>query len=216
MNIQLSKIAISYAMTTAAFLAGNKTVTRRRWKTKHCNKFRAGLVTRAINKDYRAGGQIIGYSLHVLDPYRELLSEITQDHFIREGGTEYWPDRQAYVDAMHDPKDPCITVVEFLPFDVEGKFIRTEQTERVAAMYGVAGGWIEHVESRLKGSILKEKGIMLQIVHWENILFSGKTSSGQKKQAYAEILNMVVKSWNERVTKLQGVLEGKLNEEGCP
>jgi len=51
---------ISFAYTWQAFLAGDKTVTRRRWKDRHASQFIRGLRVQAWDKSPRYSGKKIG------------------------------------------------------------------------------------------------------------------------------------------------------------
>ena len=51
---------VSFSFTTPAFLAGEKTVTRRRWKGRHAAQFTRGLRVQAWDKSPHFGGKKIG------------------------------------------------------------------------------------------------------------------------------------------------------------
>ena len=102
---------ISFAMTSDAFEDGTKTETRRFWKPAHAAKFAPGTVFMGITKDFRAGGARL-HTARVVNCYRQRLSEMSGYSFAAEGGTRYWVDRDAYIEAMGGP-DNMPFVIEF-------------------------------------------------------------------------------------------------------
>jgi hypothetical protein len=90
---------VSFAMTSGAFIDRSKTETRRFWKPSHAAKFKAGTVFMGIDKDFRAGGKRL-HPACVIFCRLELLGDMTEDSFVREGGTRYWQNRDAYIEAM--------------------------------------------------------------------------------------------------------------------
>jgi hypothetical protein len=93
---------VSFAMTFEAYADKSKTETRRFWKSSHAAKFRPGVVFMGITKDFRAGGKRMHPS-RVVFCRQERLGDMIEDSFVREGGTRYWLDRDAYIDAMGGP-----------------------------------------------------------------------------------------------------------------
>ena len=129
MSPELTNLWISFAWTTGAFLDGTKTHTRRYWKTSHAAKFRAGMVVRALDKDYRANGKQIGWALLTKDPYLQPLAEMTQEDFIKEGGTRYWEALEYYQWMMkREGQDPY--VIEFVRCNEQGEPIMSSDEER--------------------------------------------------------------------------------------
>lgn len=106
---------VSFAVTSDAFADGSKTETRRFWKPTHAAKFRAGVVFMGITKDFRAGG-VRMHPARVVSCYEQVLSSMSEESFRREGGTRYWPSRDAYIEVMggHD-KIPWVLRFEHLP-----------------------------------------------------------------------------------------------------
>jgi hypothetical protein len=102
---------VSFAMTSDAFEDGTKTETRRFWKPAHAAKFTPGKLFMGITKDFRAGGVRL-HTARVVNCYRQRLSEMSGYSFAAEGGTRYWADRAAYIDAMGGP-DNIPFVLEF-------------------------------------------------------------------------------------------------------
>ena len=108
-------IGVSFAMTSDAFADGSKTETRRFWKPKHAAKFTPGRVFMGWSKDPRAGGVRL-HPARVVFCRPERLGDMTQDSFVREGGTRYWPDLAAYIAAMGGPAlVPYVLRFEHLP-----------------------------------------------------------------------------------------------------
>lgn len=107
-------IPVSFAMTSEAFADGSKTETRRYWKPRHAAKFKPGTVFMGWTKDPRAGGVRI-HPARVVDCYRERLGNMSGYSFSAEGGTRYWPNRAAYIEAMGGPDNtPWVLVFEHL------------------------------------------------------------------------------------------------------
>jgi len=102
---------VSFAMTSDAFEAGTKTETRRFWKASHAAKFKPGVEFMGIDKDFRCGGKRI-HPARVVFCREERLGNMTEDSFLREGGTRYWSDRDEYIEAMGGP-DQVPYVVRF-------------------------------------------------------------------------------------------------------
>jgi hypothetical protein len=108
-------LAISFAMTAGAFADRTKTETRRYWKPAHARKFTPGTVFMGWTKDPRAGG-VRMHPARVLECYRERLGDMSGYSFSAEGGTRYWPDRAAYIQAMGGPDNiPFVVRFEHLP-----------------------------------------------------------------------------------------------------
>lgn len=94
---------ISFAMTTAAFMEGRKTVTRRRWADVTAARWKAGTLHAAWNKLPRAGASArqIGIVRATVDAYREPLRDMPLEDVAREG-------------------TPATTVEEFIRF-IDGR-----------------------------------------------------------------------------------------------
>jgi hypothetical protein len=108
-------IGVSFAMTSDAFDDGSKTETRRFWKPAHAAKFTAGREFMGWAKDPRAGGVRL-HPARVVCCRPERLGDMTEDSFVREGGTRYWPDLAAYIAAMGGPDMvPYVLRFEHLP-----------------------------------------------------------------------------------------------------
>ena len=93
---------VSFAMTTDAYADRSKTETRRFWKESHAKKFKPGTEFMGITKDFRAGGKPM-HPARVVFCRKERLGDMSRDSFLREGGTRYWENRQAYIKAMGGP-----------------------------------------------------------------------------------------------------------------
>ena len=92
-------IHVSFAMTAPAFEDRSKTETRRFWKPSHAAKFKPGVIFMGITKDFRAGGTRM-HAARVIFCRQQFLLDMSHESFEREGGTRYWPDREAYIRAM--------------------------------------------------------------------------------------------------------------------
>jgi hypothetical protein len=95
-------IHVSFAMTIDAYADRTKTETRRFWKPAHAAKFKPGTVFMGITKDFRAGGERM-HQARVMFCRPERLGDMGDISFEREGGTRYWPNKQAYIDMMGGP-----------------------------------------------------------------------------------------------------------------
>lgn len=78
---------ISFAFTEKEFLAGLKTVTRRRWKPRTAKQFRAGSIHYAWSKvAFAPGARKLATIRAVQDAYQERLGDITESELLAEGG----------------------------------------------------------------------------------------------------------------------------------
>jgi uncharacterized protein YqfB (UPF0267 family) len=100
---------ISFAWTTDALIAGEKTVTRRDWNDAYARRFKAGEIISAYDKNPRAGGKKIAEIRLTRAPYRQWLHDVTDEDEVKEGGL--WGSGQAYREMMGD--DRQVWVVEF-------------------------------------------------------------------------------------------------------
>lgn len=110
---------VSFAWTTAAFLDGSKRETRRFWKPQYAERFKAGQVHTAIDKDFRAGGKKVGRFIVTVDPFKQRLGDMTETSFWAEGGRRYWNSRRVYINAMGGA-DRVPWVICFNPCDENG------------------------------------------------------------------------------------------------
>lgn len=115
---------ISFAWTTPALLAGQKTVTRRAWTAKHAAQFHAGDVVDVWDKSPRNGGKKIARIELTRDPYLERTTQMTLDSYRREG--LLWLNSRGYAvpedlsfERWRD-RDELVYVVEFELLDVLG------------------------------------------------------------------------------------------------
>lgn len=100
---------ISFALTEAEFLAGKKTVTRRRWKPAHADHFKADTLHQAWSKvPYAKGARLLGTIRVTRDAYLERLADMPVEDLAAEGGMcatvedfirliEGKPDEKVYV-----------------------------------------------------------------------------------------------------------------------
>lgn len=78
--------AISFAWTTPALVAGHKTVTRRDWKPQHAQRFKAGELVVAWDKQPRfRGAKQVALIRITQAPYLEWSDEIPDEDWDREG-----------------------------------------------------------------------------------------------------------------------------------
>lgn len=103
---------ISFAWTTGALLSGDKTVTRRFWTDAYAKRFKKGMLVDAYDKSPRCRGKKVADIRLTKDPYKEKLSNMSDDHYWREGGYRYWNNKEDYIEDMGGPeKEPW--VIEF-------------------------------------------------------------------------------------------------------
>jgi len=76
---------ISFAWTTPALLAGEKTVTRRDWNPKHAARFKAGELVAAYDRQARFGGKKVAIIRLTRDPYLEWSDAIPPEDYDKEG-----------------------------------------------------------------------------------------------------------------------------------
>jgi uncharacterized protein YqfB (UPF0267 family) len=75
---------ISFAKTTAALLAGHKTVTRRYWKPSHAAMFKRGDIVQAWDKSPRYGGKKVA-EIKIITVYQEDKINAPDDDYEKEG-----------------------------------------------------------------------------------------------------------------------------------
>jgi hypothetical protein len=87
-------VIISFAWTTPALLAGQKSQTRRDWTAEHAAKFNAGQLVDAWNRSPRAGrasgARKVATIRLTTAPYRQRLGSMTNDDYAREGFRWMW------------------------------------------------------------------------------------------------------------------------------
>lgn len=76
---------ISFAWTTAALLAGAKTVTRRDWKKQHAMQFAKGKLVDAYDRSPRTHGRKVATIRILRDPYVAWSTDLTDEDYEREG-----------------------------------------------------------------------------------------------------------------------------------
>ncbi len=75
---------ISFAHTTPALLAGEKTVTRREWSPEHAARFRAGQMVDAYDRSPRNGGKRVA-TIRITSITREPMSAMPDGDYEAEG-----------------------------------------------------------------------------------------------------------------------------------
>jgi hypothetical protein len=91
--------AISFAWTTPALLAGQKTVTRRDWKDRYAASFRAGDLVAAYDRQARFGGNRVAMIRLLRAPYKESTADAPDSDYEAEGFT-YLEGIGALVDGV--------------------------------------------------------------------------------------------------------------------
>jgi len=76
---------ISFAHTTPALIAGEKTVTRRNWKTDYAFQFKEGMHLQAWNKSPRYKGIKVAEIVLTCDPFREYTKAMPDIDYKNEG-----------------------------------------------------------------------------------------------------------------------------------
>lgn len=127
---------ISFAHTTAALLAGHKTVTRRYWKPRHAASFKPGEIVQAWDKSPRYGGKKVA-EIKINAVYKEPIIDAHGDDYEKEG-FKYMCDNKiplykqgnnlVYPDAVYwrawtHTKDPRFTEPYVVRFEVTEIFI---------------------------------------------------------------------------------------------
>ena len=90
---------ISFAHTTPALVAGEKTVTRRDWKPSHAATFKKGEIVQAWDKSPRFGGKKIAEIKLTRAPYIESTAKAPDEDYAAEG-FEYLAARGALIDGI--------------------------------------------------------------------------------------------------------------------
>ncbi len=112
-NKSKSGLSISFGYTCDRLLTGQKTVTRRKWKERYAKMFikayQEGKQIRAIDKDFRYGGKIVGWLTLTQEPRSGWTHELTQDDCIKEGYPELSP-AQFRDKFFKSPKDETMHV----------------------------------------------------------------------------------------------------------
>lgn len=76
---------ISFAWTTAALVAGRKTVTRRNWTPRYAASFRGGEMVAAYDRQPRFGGKMVATIRLTCDPYLESTASAPRSDYEAEG-----------------------------------------------------------------------------------------------------------------------------------
>lgn len=108
---------LSFAYTTPQFLAGIKTVTRRKWSGRYLRAWQNAwdegrLEHDAVNKNMRAGGKRIGRFRLTARPYLEALKDMPDADLALEGFPEF-ERTQRYIDFMKADPDEVFAVIRF-------------------------------------------------------------------------------------------------------
>ncbi len=76
---------LSFGWTWPAFVAGEKTVTRRDWKPVYSTRWRQGMTFKAYNRSPRFGGVQIGAGRLTYDAMFQPLIMMPDEDYLREG-----------------------------------------------------------------------------------------------------------------------------------
>jgi hypothetical protein len=76
---------VSLAWTWPAFVAGEKTCTRRGWVDSYALRFKHGSEHTVSDKDFRWGGEKIGVIRLIADPVKQSTMEMPRKDYRREG-----------------------------------------------------------------------------------------------------------------------------------
>jgi hypothetical protein len=90
---------ISFAWTTPALLARQKSVTRRQWKPEYACRFKSGDICLAYDKQPRYGGKPIAKIRLICDPYEENSRDIPWEDYIGEGFV-FLTEKKVLVDGL--------------------------------------------------------------------------------------------------------------------
>lgn len=115
---------LSFAQTTPALLAGEKTVTRRDWTESHARRFRRGDLVQAWDKSPRAHGKRVATIRLTGEPYQERAQNIPSLDWWGEG-LDYmhrlgYPEAKQIWDGWRRD-NPLLWVVRFELVLIEGE-----------------------------------------------------------------------------------------------
>jgi hypothetical protein len=133
-------LALSFGWTWPAFVARQKTVTRRLWKPRHLEMFRKAYRDKAyvegLDKVFHAGGKRIGTLLLIQEPRVENIRLMPDDDYQREGFA-YMSKHPCLIPtgAKSEPWYPCtfkafkfwretgvdLVVVRFITMEIYGE-----------------------------------------------------------------------------------------------
>ena len=120
---------ISFAWTTPALLAGEKTVTRREWSDNYAHRFKAGDLVAAYDKNPRAGGKQIATIRLTCDPYLENTRDAPSSDYIAEG-LKYLADNGVLIQGMTPFTFwAAWKAAELLVWVIRFEVVRKERTE---------------------------------------------------------------------------------------
>ncbi len=114
---------LSFAYTTGAYLAGVKTVTRRRWKPAQLLRWqRAWDEGRRVHDAWSQlpfveGARRIGCFRLTCRPYLERLGDMPQSDLAAEGGL--WESKAEFIELFGGDLDLEVAVVRFEPLEVD-------------------------------------------------------------------------------------------------
>ena len=115
---------ISFAMTTAALLAGQKTVTRRDWPEKYAQQFKPGNLVQGYDRSARNGGKCIAI-IRLENLRREPLSRLVEnpaygrEELVKEGNL--WPRLEDFLALFGTPKHGDLVRLQFSMVEIKGQ-----------------------------------------------------------------------------------------------
>lgn len=78
-------MVISFAWTTPALVAGQKTCTRRDWDPRYATRFRSGQLVQAYDRQPRYRGKPVAIIRLTADPVLQNTRDIPEEDYKREG-----------------------------------------------------------------------------------------------------------------------------------
>jgi len=98
-------------------LSNRKSTTRRNWNDAYARRFRIGDVCKAYDKNPRAGGREVAKIQILKAPYRQPLSEMT-DEDLKKEGEGLWGSVEEFAELFKDCENPY--VLEFRVIEIGG------------------------------------------------------------------------------------------------
>lgn len=108
-------LGLSFSMTIEELLSGKKTQTRRMWNEGYASHFiryfEEKIAIPALNKGRYRGGHELGHIRLTQRPYQQLLSEMTTQDLLEEGGMV--ETTQEFIDRFFEEQDKLVWVLHF-------------------------------------------------------------------------------------------------------
>jgi len=87
-------------MTWESIVDGTKTMTRRDWKPQYVKQWHKGDVFMPVSRLRVKEYEVDAPRVLTADPYWQLLKDMPDVDFEREGGTSHWKDKAEYIEVM--------------------------------------------------------------------------------------------------------------------